>query len=152
MKKFKFSLEKVLEIKEIEEKIIQKNLYLVQHQIYETEQKILTLEENISDERVKVSSLQSGPSSSMDIMLHYNYIDSMTAQIDIHNLELNDLRFKEMTIKKELIEKSKEKKALERLREIKYEEFRKEYNKAQQLFIDEISIQNHRLKKVKHEI
>ena len=146
MKKFKFSLEKVLEIKEVEEKIIQKDLLLVQHEIAETEKKIVSLKENISLERKKISTLSLSIINAMDIMLHYNYIDSLSAEVEILNDNLKKLRVKELQIKNQLIEKSREKKSLERLKEIKYEEFRKEYNKTQQQFIDDISIQSHRFK------
>ncbi len=146
MKKFKFSLEKVLEIKEIEEKLIQKNLLLVQNQITETEKKITSINEKISDERKNVTSLSLKVSNSVEIMLHYRFIECLDKEKDSFKEELCSLRLNEMKIKDQLLNKSKEKKALERLKEIKYEEFKKEYNKEQQIFIDEISIQNHRLK------
>ena len=146
MKKFKFSLEKVLEVKEIEEKVIQKNLLLVQNQIYEVEKKIVSMAEKISVERKKVFRLNLTISHSKDIMLHYKYIEALTKETENLKDSLKNLRMKEAVLKNQLIDKSREKKALEKLKEIKYEEFRKEYNKEQQLFIDDISIQNHRLK------
>lgn len=146
MKKFKFSLEKVLEIKEIEEKVIQKNLLLVQNQISDTEKKITSIAEKISDERKKVCSLSLNIIHSVEIMLHYKYIESLNKDTELMQDELKSLRLNEHTLKNQLLDKTREKKALERLKEIKYEEFRKEYNKEQQLFIDDISIQNHRLK------
>ncbi|MCK9329602.1 MAG: flagellar FliJ family protein [Candidatus Cloacimonetes bacterium] len=146
MKKFKFSLEKVLEIKEIEEKIIQKNLLLIQNQIYETEKKITVTTEKISAERKNVSELSLKISNSIEIMLHYKFIESLIKEKDAFNEALCSLKLKEINIKKQLLDKSKETKALERLKEIKFEEFKKAYNKEQQIFIDEISIQNHRLK------
>jgi len=146
MKKFKFSLEKVLEVKEIEEKVIQKNLLLVQNQIYEIERKIVEIAEKISIERKNVSEVSSTVTKSTDIMLHYRYIESLSRETEICKDSLVGLRLKENEYRLQLIEKSREKKALEKLKEIKYEEFRKEYNKEQQLFIDDISIQNHRFK------
>ncbi|MCL2064533.1 MAG: flagellar export protein FliJ [Candidatus Cloacimonetes bacterium] len=146
MKKFKFSLEKVLEIKEVEEKIIQKNLLLIQLEIAETEKKIITLREKISSEREKIGSMSLSVINTGDIMLHYKYIDCLNMDVEILSDVLKGLRLQEITIKNQLIEKSKEKKSLERLKEIKYEEFKKEYNKTQRQFIDDISIQSHRYK------
>ena len=146
MKKFKFSLEKVLEIKEIEEKVIQKNLLLIQNEILDTEKKILSLKEKISTERKKISSLSLSVINSVEIMLHYKYIDGLSFDVDQLIDHLSSLRINEMTIKNQLIEKSREKKALERLKEIKFEEFRKDYKKEQQHFLDDISTQNHRFK------
>ena len=146
MKKFKFSLEKVMEIKEIEEKVIQKNLMIVQAQIYENEKKISAMMEKISDEKEKVSTITKNLTHSVEIMLHYRYIESLNN--DLTNLKeaLKMLRLSELQLKGQLLEKTREKKALEKLKEIKYEEFRKEYNREQQSFLDEISIQTHRLR------
>ena len=146
MKKFSFSLEKVLEVKEIEEKVIQKNLLLLQHEIFEIEKKIAIIAEKISSERAKVCTLNMELVNSVKIMLHYKYIESLSNETEVYKKTLATLRINEQKIKLQLIEKSKERKALERLKEIKYEEFRKDYNKEQQLFLDDISIQNHRFK------
>ena len=146
MKKFRFSLEKVLEIKEVEEKVIQKKLLLIQNEIIETEKKIISNREKISVERKKISLLSENIINSMEIMIHYKYIDGLTSEIESLQENLKRLKLQEFQIKKELIEKSKEKKALEKLKEIKFEEFKKDYNRAQQMFIDDISIQSHRFK------
>ena len=146
MKKFKFSLDKVLEVKEIEEKNIQRRLQKVQSMIYETENKILTVSEKISAEGKKVNTMINNIMKSTDIMLHYRYIESLCDQLNGLKAHLRDLRLDEEQITTELVEKSKEKKAIEKLKEIKYEEYRKEYNKEQQVILDEISIQSHRLK------
>lgn len=146
MKKFQFSLEKVLEVKEIEERIIQKDLMLVQRDILEKENNIQQVREKISDERIKLSLLNQKSSSSAEIMIHYKYLESLSKKIELLNNDLNLLRHKESILKNDLIEKSREKKSLEKLKEIKYEEYRKNYNKHQQIVLDEISIQNYRLK------
>ena len=146
MKRFKFSLEKVLEIKGIEEKTIQKNLLLIQNEIMENERNIITLKENISSERKKVSNLSKSISNTTDIMVYYRYIDALSSEVENLNNNLKTLKQKEIVVKNQLIEKSKEKKSLERLKDIQFEEYRNEYIKAQQISIDAISIQNHRFK------
>ena len=146
MKKFKFSLEKVLEVKEIEEKNIQRRLQKVQSLIFETERKIFEVSEKISSEGKKINSKINSIMKSSEIMIHFKYIESLTDQLNNHKAQLRDLRLDEEQIQAELVEKSREKKAIEKLKEIKYEEYRKEHNKEQQIILDEISIQNHRLK------
>jgi len=146
MKKFKFALEKVLEVKEIEEKVIQRDLLLLQNKIYETQKKITSIRERITDEKKLVNLIAESVTKSTQIMTHYKYIDSLNRDIDICTENLRVLYIRENELKERLLEKTREKKAIERLKEIKYEEFRKEYNKEQQNFIDDISIQNHRLK------
>lgn len=146
MKKFKFTLEKVLEIKEIEEKVIYKDLLKIQHQILETEKNISDLQEKISQEGKKANSLNQEVKTSTDIMLHYNYIQSLDIEVEHLKEHLDTLKLNESILKTKLVEKSREKKALERLKEIKYEEYKKEYNKEQQAYLDDVSIQNHRLR------
>ncbi len=146
MKKFQFSLEKVLEVKEIEERIIQKDILMVQREILEKENNILQVREKISEERIKLSILNQKGSSSAEIMIHYKYLESLSKKIEIYNNDLNLLRHRESVLKTSLIEKSREKKSLEKLKEIKFEEYRKSYNKHQQIVLDEISIQNFRVK------
>jgi flagellar FliJ protein len=146
MKKFKFTLEKVLEVKEIEEKVIQRQLQKVQSQIFENEKYIALIAEKISEERVKVNTKSEKVMHSSEMMLHYNYLESLKADMEHYMMANQKLRLEELDIQSQLVEKSKEKKALERLREIKYEEFRRDYNKEQQSFLDDISIQGHRLK------
>jgi len=146
MKKFIFALEKVLEVKEIEEKIIQRNLLNLQNQIFETQKKISSIRESIGKEKNKLKYMGSTVTKSNQIMIHYKYIDSLNKEIDICNDLLKTLFVKESALKAQLLEKTREKKAIERLKEIKYEEYKKEYNKSQQNFLDDISIQSHRLK------
>jgi flagellar FliJ protein len=146
MKKFKFSLEKVLEIKEIEEKILQKKLLEIQYKIFDNEKKIADSKDRIVAERSKICDLSQNIISSKDIMLRQIYIENHDKNIDYLEECLETLRIEEDEARKKLIEKSREKKDLERLKEIKQEDYRKEYNKQQQLFIDDMSIQNHRFK------
>ncbi|HPK40874.1 MAG TPA: flagellar export protein FliJ [Candidatus Cloacimonadota bacterium] len=146
MKKFQFSLDKVLEVKEIEEKILQKDLLLIQHEILKKENNILDLEEKISQECITLSVLSQEITQSSKIMLHYQYIESLQKKIDFLIHEITELRSREEKVKNMLIIKSKEKKSLEHLKEIKYDEFKKEYKKHEQTILDEVSIQNHRFK------
>ena len=146
MKKFKFSLGKVLEIKEVEEKVIQKKLLLIQNEISETEKKIISVKENISCQRKEICILSLSVINTVEVMLYYKYIESLNNEVEFLTSHIKKLKINEDNIKKQLIEKSREKKALERLKEIKYEEYRKEYKKEQQLFIDDMSIQNHRFR------
>ncbi len=150
MKKFQFSLEKVLEVKEIEEKIIQRDLMILHKEILDKENIILELKEKISQERINLSLLNQKGTVSSEIMLYYRFIESLGKKLEYYKNEVNILLIKEDKLKTDLINKSQEKKSLERLKEIKMEEYKKNYNKSQQTIIDEISIQNFRAKQGLH--
>ena len=146
MKKFIFSLEKVLDVKKIEEKTIQKQLLYIQAKIYEVEKSILLLIEKTSMEREKVSSLKDQKNSSHDIMVIYKYIESLAVEKEQLYLDLDNLKVTESTVRNKLVEKSKERKALEKLKDNKFDEYKRENKKDQQIIYDEIAITNHRLK------
>ncbi|HPM01446.1 MAG: flagellar FliJ family protein [Candidatus Cloacimonetes bacterium] len=150
MKKFQFSLEKVLEVKEIEEKILQKDLLLIQKDIIDQENKILDIQEKISQERINLSLLNQRSTDSAEMMMHYKYLDSLHKRLELFMTELKTFIVKEEKIKSMLVVKSQEKKSLERLKEIKYDEFQKNYKKQQQIVLDEVSIQNFRMKQDSH--
>jgi len=146
MKRFIFSLEKVLEVKKIEEKTIQKHLLYIQAKIYEVEKNILSIDEKISQERHNLSSLKSSKKNSNDIMVHYNYIESLSIDKENLYIDLDNLKMTESNVRKKLVEKSKERKTLEKMKENRYIEYRKDYYQEQQKKYDEISISNHRIR------
>lgn len=146
MKKFSFSLDKVLEIKEIEENLIQKDILILRNQMHAQEQKIQGMCEKISDEQRKRDDMNSQKSTSTEVMLILHYIESLIQQKCLYEIELKSMKQKEDELHERLIEKSREKKALERLKEIRYEDYKKEYHKFEQNSMDEISIQAHRSK------
>lgn len=150
MKKFQFSLEKVLEVKEIEEKILQRDIMLLQKEILDKENFILDIREKISQERINLSIINHKGAVSAEIMMHYKYLDSLQKRTEMLKNDLILLRQKEAELRSELTAKSQEKKSLERLKEIKYDEYKKNFNKTQQVILDEISIQNFRLKQEMH--
>lgn len=146
MKRFIFTLEKVLEVKKMEENSIQKQLMSIQASIYEVEKKIISLAEKISRERGKITVKKDAKVKSNEIMTHYNYIESLSVQKESLYIDLENLKSEELKVRAKLVEKSKERKALEIMKENKYEEYKKEYKKEQQILYDEISITNHRLR------
>ena len=103
------------------------------------------MEENIS-RKCKNLYFEPKVTQSSEIMLHYKYLESLQKKIELLKEEIKELKEKEKKVKAMLLTKSQEKKSLERLKEIKYDEFKKEYKKHERIVLDEVSIQNYRFK------
>ena len=141
MKKFEFSLQKVLDVRETEEKILQKNLLLIQNDILETEKEQNHVTNRITLENAKHEKDLRKQTNSAKIMLHHNYISTLQDKLEDIRDRLQKLIEKESHAKHELLEKVREKKTIEKLREMKFEEYKTLEKKEEQAFLDELNTQ-----------
>jgi len=143
MKKFSFSLEKALDVKIIEEKVLQKELSIFLNDLYKAEDVEKNIETEIECEFHKKELLTHRIVSSSEVMTIHNYIQSL--EKELLQIQQSIIKIKEEIekIRMKLLEKSKEKKTLEKLREMKMDAYKKEIKKLEQEFIDEISGQSH---------
>jgi flagellar FliJ protein len=142
MKKFQFSLQKVMEVKQTEEKVLQKNLSLAEHNLLEAEKSLLEMQNNLKMELNKFSELNNGKCSSTDYLLHTQYVESLGIQINNQHNEVNKCAGEVKQCRKKLIDKARERKTIEKLRDNKLEEYKKQVKKEEQMFLDEISAQS----------
>ena len=140
MKKFKFSLEKVKELRETQEKLIKKELSVAQHKLYTTENKRDKIKDEINyqwnnrnEEKI---------TNSYKVMAVIKYIESLEEKLSFVSIEINYLEEKISEIRDRLLEKVKEKKTLEKLKELKMVEYNKLMKKKEQEIMDEISVQS----------
>ncbi len=143
MKKFQFSLEKVKEVKETEEKLIMREFAVAQKDLYLIKQKKEELEERKQTQWNKQNSLQATAVVRAEIMNSINYLNSLESEINTINTGIKSLESKLERIRNRLLLKAKERKTLEKLKEIKLLEYNKNRKKQEQLFIDEISTQTY---------
>lgn len=138
MKKFKFGLQKVLDVKEMKLKKTQKDLAFVQKQHHE-EQEILykiqydfekycaamysEKEENISEIKIKYSHF-------------YQYLD----QIHLQKRKISDLEQKIETVRAQLIAEQQDEKILSKLKEKYYATFVNDWRLEEQNVLDEIAV------------
>ncbi len=139
MKKFQFSLEKVKEVKEIEEKVIMREFSVAQKDLLVANQKKENLDDEVKVQWEKRNNLNIGAVSRIEIMNIINYVNSLQNDINQINIEINSLEDKLDRIRKRLLSKAQERQTLEKIREIKFAEYKKNIKKQEQLFLDEIS-------------
>ncbi len=134
MKKFKFSLEKVLSLREFEENQAQIELAKAISVVTELNNKL----KFIAKERVKNNDARSNSTDLSYLMSIENYIEGLDYQKEIL---LEELAQAELILEEKrqiMIEAMKKRKALEKLKEKQLQEYKKEILKEEEKVLDEI--------------
>ena len=134
MSKFKFTLEKVLRIREFEEEQAKVELGKA---IQETERIKRTLE-YIARQRVKTNNDLSTTIDIMELQSYQNYIFGLDAQ---KNQLLEDLEKAELVVEEKrfvLTEAMKKRKALDKMKEKQLDQFKKDQERIEENFLDDM--------------
>ena len=135
MKKFKFSLEKVLSLREFEEKQAQIELGKAQSVVNDINEQL----KFIASERVKSNESRSKSSDLTFLMSIENYINGLDYKKELLIQELAKAQIILEEKRAIVIEAIKKRKSLEKLKEKQFESYKKEYNKEEEKILDEIS-------------
>ncbi|MCD4828108.1 MAG: flagellar export protein FliJ [Candidatus Cloacimonetes bacterium] len=142
MKKFEFSLQKVMEVRQTEEKVLQRVLADARHKLLEAREDLEALLHKLDQHLERKGKMHSVTMNSARYMLLQNYIQLLEENIDISRKRIVELEKEENEAREKLLEKSKQKKAIEKLRDNRFDEYRREMKKEEQVFLDEITAQN----------
>ena len=135
MKKFKFSLEKVLSLREFEEKQAQIELGKAQSVVNDINEQL----KFIASERVKSNESRSKSSDLTFLMSIENYINGLDYKKEKLIEELVQAQIILEEKRAIVVEAIKKRKSLEKLKEKQFESYKKEYNKEEEKILDEIS-------------
>jgi len=141
VKKFSFSLEKVMDVKEMEKKIIQRRLFTLESDLNTQNIELKKLTSIFEKELHYKDEMMQKKTSSNELNLQRKYIESIIFDIENQNREIVLLKSKIQKVKEELAEKAKEKKALEILKENKLEDYNKQVKKMEQVKMDDVAAQ-----------
>ena len=136
MKKFKFSLEKVLSLREFEEKQAQIELGKAQSVVNDLNEQL----KFIASERLKSNESRSKSSDLTFLMSIENYINGLDYKKEKLIEELAQAQIILEEKRAIVVEAIKKRKSLEKLKEKQFESYKKEYNKEEEKILDEISI------------
>ncbi len=138
MAKFKFNLEKVLEIKEITLKQEQRRL----SDIAQKRQQLLKQREHWEESMQEcMSTINSLEATEAEVLASYHaYLHQIMQAVRQVEKQLYDLDAEEVKVRHRLREIQKEKTVLLNLKERKYERFLKEEERRQQAELDEIAL------------
>ncbi|MEN6370671.1 MAG: flagellar export protein FliJ [Armatimonadota bacterium] len=138
MKKFKFNLQRVLDYRQtIEDKLLAE-LAAVQAEHERELVKLEDMKHELSRFREKMK-VELSQGSADEIKESYNYLQQLTKQVLAQQLVVSNVKEKKDQKTLEVVDAAKERKALERLKEYKVADYKKEADRQEQKFLDEIA-------------
>jgi flagellar protein FliJ len=137
MARFKFRLQPVIKVKEIQEKKIQRELAQVKRRILQEQENLESLKGE--HERLLSSSPLSGKFKAADIVVHQDYIRKISDEIRFENHKIENLTEFETKKIDEVLDVKKGKEAIEHLRDKRMEESRRDLDRKEQVLIDAIA-------------
>jgi flagellar protein FliJ len=137
-KRFAFRLERLLELRRMTEERLKRELGVANRAVYEQQRSILQLlieEDRTKGElrKIKVSTLDL-----VGIRMQEQYLNAVGRKILREYRQLQSLQESATHKRRELTEASKGVRVLERLREKKHDEWRREVDLEEQKFLDEL--------------
>jgi flagellar protein FliJ len=142
MKKFEFSLQKVLGFKEQEYRLLEQELMILLGAKKQNEEILQEYEDNLRDEYEK--SRQRKKITSQEKQQLENYFNKIKADIYGQKLVIVDLERKIKAKQDQIVEKQKEIKVLDKLKEKQFEEYLYEFNLEERKFMDEVASRSKR--------
>lgn len=143
MKKFSFSLDKVLSYKRQYEESVRSEHAAILHQVAVQEKKLENIHRKDAETRTEMDKAKNAGCTILQICTYENYLDYLHKEELMEKKILDVLRAKEETKRKELIKAKTDTKSIDKLKEKKIEEYRYETAKEQEQFIEEFV--NHEL-------
>ncbi len=141
VKKFSFSLEKVMDVKEMEKKLIQRKLFTLESDLAFKNKELKKAIEKYEKELCYKDEMMQKKISSNELNMQGKYIESLKYEIEVQNQSIVVLKQEIEKVRASLAEKAKEKKALEILKENKLEDFNKQVKKMEQAKLDDVAAQ-----------
>ena len=138
MKKFRFSLETVLDYKQQVLAALQTEHGAILAQVRDQEKLLEELEAGYRHMNNEFTRHKLSGISIVDAMKYEQYLRSMERQIQEETERLEELRAQEEAKREQVVEAKKETSAIEKLREKKLESYNKAMQKSEEAMIDEL--------------
>lgn len=144
MKKFVFSLEKVLNFKNQTLEVLKNELAILQREMEALEAQIAKMQQVLSDTNIELTARMSEGVNAVDITIYKVYLNDISANIKKKVEEKTALGIKIAKKQIEIVGANIEIASLDKLKEKQFEEYRQEAAKAQEIelneFINNLSI------------
>ncbi|MDI6736243.1 MAG: flagellar export protein FliJ [bacterium] len=138
---FNFKLERVLQVKKYKEDELKTQLANLKREYLQEEAILWTLEENLQEQFMLLIEKQKTLTNVIaQIQWSYNYIIKLYQDIETQKKKLEGLSEKIKELTQKLIGASQEKQVLENLKQRKFIQFKREIEKQEQEFLDEVGI------------
>ncbi|NDD28127.1 MAG: flagellar export protein FliJ [Proteobacteria bacterium] len=138
-RKFTFQLESLLEMRKLGEQRVQARL-AERMRISEAERVVLAeLEATAATYRAELERRQRGVVDIHEVMTYMEYIGALDGRMHAQRARIADADAEVDRVRAELVRATQQKKAVEKLRERQFEDYTKEQQRAETLYLDEMS-------------
>jgi flagellar FliJ protein len=153
MKRFEFPLEVVLEKRKRDEDAIKLELSLKNKEINEAKRKMVDLKNQLQEMQAGQKKERLGCLTIVALKYSVSFRNKIKLDMMATDDHIQELYAQLAVIKQRLIKAKQRKRAIELIKERRFEEWQKEYKRKEQVFIDDISQQryNRARNKKKHQ-
>lgn len=137
MAKFKFRLQPLIRVKELQEKKVERELAAIKGRILQEQARLDDL--RIEQDKLVSSAPVRGKFKAADMAVHQDYMQKISTQIHFENSRIAVLSQNETKKIDEVLDVKKDKEAIEHLKEKRLEEYKKELEKKEQVLIDAVA-------------
>ena len=140
MKKYRFNLEPVLNHRRLIEETLQKDLSILKISLIDENEKLLTYEESRVKLLGELQQIQKEGTTTSDILLYLPFIEQVSKDIERQKKKVLELEKKVEQNLKDLLEATKNKKALQKLKEKAFKTYNQKLIKNEQEFLNEVAV------------
>jgi flagellar protein FliJ len=140
MKKYRFNLEPVLNHRRLIEETLQKDLAILKISLIDENEKLLTYEESRVKLLGELQQIQKEGTTTSDILLYLPFIEQVSKDIERQKKKVLELEKKVEQNLKDLLEATKNKKALQKLKEKAFKTYNQKLIKNEQEFLNEVAV------------
>ncbi len=137
MAKFKFRLQPLIRVKELQEKKVERELAALKTRIMQEQARLDDL--RTEQDKLFSSAPVRGKFRAADMALQQDYLQKVSTQIHFENSRIASLTQNETAKIDEVLGVKKDREAIEHLKEKRLEEYKKELEKKEQVLIDAVA-------------
>ena len=143
MKRFKFSLQSILDIRIGEEDMAKRDVAEKEQELYEAKVRVGEVQQALKDFQKELKEKRNSFSNIIELKHSVTWRDSLKSDLLTRAQQMQEIEMDLRRAKEKLIEAVKKRKGLEILRDKQYEEWKKEMNRKEQIFLDELASNGH---------
>ena len=140
MKEYRFNLEPVLNHRRLVEETLQKDLAILKISLIDENERLITYEESRVQLLEELQQIQKEGTTTSDILLYLPFIEQVSKDIERQKKKVLELEKKVEQNLKDLLEATKNKKALQKLKEKAFKTYNQKLIKNEQDFLNEVAV------------
>ena len=140
MKEYRFNLEPVLNHRRLVEETLQKDLAILKISLIDENERLITYEKSRVQLLEELQQIQKEGTTTSDILLYLPFIEQVSKDIERQKKRVLELEKQVEQNLKDLLEATKNKKALQKLKEKAFKTYNQKLIKNEQDFLNEVAV------------